>query len=137
MVGITQLLCFCMKTLKNVVDSHSANCFKSNFLDLSFQHYVSSFRRFGEAAAAAPPFMDQQGLERGSTENLAALHSVAGLAGIGRCFPGALGNGAAANPGSKIIAFPERIHLDAEYRTSGERGGRNPLLRHSRSARHL
>ena len=88
-------------------------------------------------AGGQPPFVDQLRLERGSTENLAALNSVAGLAGIGRRFPGAFGNGAAANPGSKIIAFPERIHLDAEYRTSREAGRRNALLRHSCGARHL
>ena len=74
-----------MKTLGDVVDSHSANCFKSDFLDSGFQHYISGLRRFGGAAAAAPPFMDQLHLECGSTENLAALNSVAGLTGIGLC----------------------------------------------------
>jgi len=56
MVGITQLLCFCIKTLRNVVDSHSANRFKSNFLASCFQDYISSLRRFGGAAAVAPQF---------------------------------------------------------------------------------
>ena len=84
------------------MDSHSANCFKS----------ASSLVRTSS--------LTLQRLERGSTENLAALNSVAGLTGSGRRFPGAFGDG--ANPGSKITAVPQRIHLDAEYRARGERG---------------
>ena len=40
-------------------------------------------------------------------------------------------------PAIQNYCRPERIHLDAEYRTHGERVRRNALLRHSRGARHL
>src|ERR1700693_1020892 len=76
-------------------------------------------------------------LERRSTEDLATLNRVAGLAGFRRRFPGAFGNRGVGGPGSKRAAIPEGIHLDTEYRTRGEGGGCNALLRHSRSARHL
>jgi hypothetical protein len=38
--GITQALWFCMKTLGNVVDSHSAKWFKSDFPGVSWKRFV-------------------------------------------------------------------------------------------------
>src|SRR3984957_6035475 len=85
------------------------------------------FRFFGASAPRWPPFTDQDRLEGGSPENLAALNGVAGLTGVGRHFPGAFGNGARGNTGTKSAAVPERIHLDAEYRANGECGRCNAL----------
>src|SRR6185295_13369040 len=107
MAGITQLLWFCIKTLGDVVDSHSANCLT----------------------------IDIPGLERGRSQKFHSLHGVAGLSGSRRCFPGAFGDSAYA--GSKIAAVAERIQLDAENRPHGERGRRNPLRCHGRCARHF
>src|SRR6266700_6738590 len=98
-----------MKTLRKVVDSHSANCFKSDFLNSCFQHHVHG-RRCDEPRR----------LESSCTEQLAALNSVAGLAGSGRRLPGALGDGTTADSRSKIGAVPKGIHLDAEYGTLRE-----------------
>ena len=94
---------------------------------------IFSLRRFGGATAGAHETV----LERGSTKKFAALDGVAGLTGSGRSFPGAFGDGGSGNPGSKIAAVAERIHLDAEYRARGECGRRNTLLRHSRGSGHL
>src|ERR1700720_1663032 len=76
-----------------------------------------SLRHFGGAIAGAHEITK---LERGSTKKLAALNRVAGLTRSGRSFPGAFGDGGSGNPGSKIAAVPEGIHLDAEYRARGE-----------------
>ena len=94
---------------------------------------IFSLRRLGGATAGAHETV----LERGSTKKLAALNGVAGLTGSGRSFPGAFGDGGSGNPGSKIAAVPERIHLNAEYRARGECGRGYTLLRHSRGSGHL
>src|SRR5579872_4688526 len=107
MVGITQPLWFWIKTLGDVVDSHSANCFT-----------ICALR-----------------LERGPAEKLATFHGVAGLAGLGWRFPGAFRDG--ANAGSEIAAVAQRIQLDAENGPHLERIRCNTLRRYGCRARHL
>src|SRR5579875_1531003 len=104
-----------MKTLGNVNDSHSANCFKSVL-----------YRG-----------RDSRTSKRFAAEKDAALHGVAGFAGGGRCFPRALHNRAIAQERTEIAAIPQWIHFEAENRAHGERLGGNALLSHGRGAGHL
>src|SRR5436190_13937335 len=105
---MAQLLWFCMKTLRNVVDSHSANCFKLE-------------RGPAEQCVAG--------------NGVAVLIGVRQFRLVGRRIHGALSDRAYA--GSKIAAVAQWIQLDAEYRANLKGLRRNPLLCHRCRARHL
>src|SRR5215475_1957982 len=78
-------------------------------------------------------------LKRGPSEDLTAGNGVAVLAGLRwrglSVFHRALGN--CTDSGSEVLAVTQRIEFHAEDRSGGKAAGRDSLLRHSRSARHL
>src|SRR5437016_5689697 len=103
-----------MRTLGEVVDNQSANCFKSVYLP--------------------NPWPPGTGLERRPADQRASLNRVAMLIGfrqlrlIRRRVHRALGE--SADSRAEITAVAQRIHFYAEHRAHRERRRRNALLGH-------
>src|SRR5262245_17566938 len=119
---MAQVLCSWMKTLGDVVESQSANCFTFERPPGGYRETAMT-RRVSSAAS-----------ECRSTDQRGARHAVAVLVGrrqlrlVGRRIDRTLGDDAGPRPEVRPVA--QRIQLDAEHRALSERGCRDPLLRH-------
>src|ERR1051326_2220917 len=70
-----------------------------------------------------------------ASEDFASFNRITMLAGRRHLIGRALCN--RADPGAKVVAIPQRVEFDAEYRSRREGFCSNALLRHSCGAGHL